>query len=47
VLLGTGLVERRLGLLIPVGAAAALLSVGAFHLLHRRLAVPRVRIHEG
>jgi uncharacterized membrane protein YdjX (TVP38/TMEM64 family) len=47
VLLGAGLVERRLGLLIPVGAAAALLSVGAFHLLHRRLATHRVQTHEG
>jgi uncharacterized membrane protein YdjX (TVP38/TMEM64 family) len=38
VLLGAGLVERRLGLLIPVGASAVLLSVGTFVLLHRRLA---------
>jgi uncharacterized membrane protein YdjX (TVP38/TMEM64 family) len=50
VLLGAGVVERRLGLLLPVGAAAALLSVGAFSLLHRRLAAPRahtVQTREG
>jgi uncharacterized membrane protein YdjX (TVP38/TMEM64 family) len=47
VLLGAGVVERRLGLLIPVGAAAALLSVGAFTLLHRRVAVPSIRTRRG
>jgi len=49
VLLGTGVVERRVGLLIPVGAAAALLSLGTFHLLHRRLAAgpQETRIREG
>lgn len=43
VLLGAGLVERRVGLLIPVGAAAVLLSLGAFQLLHRRLATAHAR----
>jgi uncharacterized membrane protein YdjX (TVP38/TMEM64 family) len=38
VLLGAGLVERRLGLLIPVGAAAVLLSATTLAALHRRLA---------
>lgn len=38
VLLGAGVVERRLGLLIPVGAAVALLSAVTLAALHRRLA---------
>lgn len=37
VLLGAGLVERRLGLLIPAGAAAVLLSASTLAALHRRL----------
>lgn len=37
VLLGAGLIDRRVELLIPVGAAAAVLAIWSFLALHRRL----------